>query len=227
MQPPLVTRIWQVPPNGNRNIGATHRNIASNIYSYLLITEIRTVSVFIIQSKWSLHRLSIETRNTGLANLGQSCINQPRYIRVWKQHIRSETLGFLLSKCYFHNEWSNNLYKTLKCMFCGVTQSDWSRNIVIKHQACWHRSAVPFQFHGKFGQCILDRSLLILFDTIRIHIFANNTHISWNHKYLGKITSFGDNMSAWKSQAFAQQAVWGPSELTMTLTLDFQDKILT
>ena len=28
-----------------------------------------------------------------------------------------------------------------------------------------------------------------------------------------------------QSQAFAQQAVWGPNELTMTLTLDFQDKI--
>ena len=59
------------------------------------------------------------------------------------------------------------------------------------------------------------------------HIFTNNTQISWNHKYLGKITSFVDNTSAWKSQAFAQQAVWGPSELTMTLTLDFQDTILT
>ena len=30
-----------------------------------------------------------------------------------------------------------------------------------------------------------------------------------------------------QSQAFAQQAVWGPNELTMTLTLDFQDKFFT
>ena len=30
-----------------------------------------------------------------------------------------------------------------------------------------------------------------------------------------------------QSQAFAQQAVRGPNESTMTLTLDFQDKIFT
>ena len=94
---------------------------------------------------------------------------------------------------------------------------------------------MQLRFHGKLGQCILYQSLCIdqlvsiSFNAIHIHIFTNNTQISWNHKYLGNITSFGDNTSvhgtasiaremsaAWllTVQAFAQEAVWGHNELT-------------
>ena len=72
---------------------------------------------FIIQSKLSLHRLSVETGNTDLTWPGQSCIHKPRYIGVW---ILSETMGFLLSKCYFLLQ-KIKMY-VLRCISIGFKQ---------------------------------------------------------------------------------------------------------
>ena len=47
-------------------------------------------------------------------------------IGVWKQHIQSETLRLLLSKCYFCNEWSTKLVQNIKMLFYGVSPSDLS-----------------------------------------------------------------------------------------------------
>ena len=70
----------------------------------------------------------------------------------------------------------------------------------INIKECWYESAMQLQFHGKLGQCIFVIKVCVsmLVDAINIHIFTNNTQISWNHKYLGKITSFGDNTSVQK-----------------------------
>ena len=75
-------------------------------------------------------------------------------------------------------------------MFCGISSSDLSRNMDIKYRGelAWICDAT--RFHSKLGQCILDRSLCI--DVSWHHsrsYFTNNTQISWNHKYLGKITN--------------------------------------
>ena len=39
-QPPLAAHIWRAPPHGDKNIGATHRDVTSNIlHSYLLTSQ--------------------------------------------------------------------------------------------------------------------------------------------------------------------------------------------
>ena len=78
-----------------------------------------------------------------------------------------------------------NLFKTLRCMFCGVSSSDLSRNIDIKQSRIvgmnLRRNS---SYHGKLGQCFLGRSLCI--DVSWCHsrsYFCKSTQITWNHIY--------------------------------------------
>ena len=84
-----------------------------------------------------------------------------------------EHLTWVLSKFKKKRMW----YIIIKCSFGHISLRNG-----------WHKSAMQLQFHDKLGQCILDQSLCINI----------NTQISWNHIYLGKITSFVDNKSVWK-----------------------------
>ena len=46
-QPPLAARIWRAPPHGNKNIGATYRNVTSNIvHSYLFTLQKSVLFLF-------------------------------------------------------------------------------------------------------------------------------------------------------------------------------------
>ena len=127
----LVALIWRAPLHGDKTIGATHRDVPSNIVHAYLLTHRsnRYCFRFAIQSKWSLHRLSVETGNTDLTWLGQSCIHLPRHntygVKRW---------DFYFQNVIFAMNEAHNLFKTLQCMFCGVSPSDLSRNMDIKHR---------------------------------------------------------------------------------------------
>ena len=56
---------------------------------------------------------------------------------------------------------AHNLFKTLKCMLCGVSPSDLSRNMDMNIEECWHETPTQLRFHSKLGQGIPDQSLCI------------------------------------------------------------------
>ena len=77
---------------------------------------------FIIQSKWSLHRLSVETltwpdpANLAYNNLDISEFGNNTYgVKRW---------DFYFPNVIFAMNEAHDLFKILKCMFCGVSPSD-------------------------------------------------------------------------------------------------------
>ena len=64
-------------------------------------------------------------------------------------------------------------------------------------KSCWVAYDIGLWPYGSHLWCTWYEDFL---NAIHVHIFTDNNQISWNHKYWGRITSFGGNESAVCSQ---------------------------
>ena len=109
--PPLAARIWRGRHMATKTL-EPHTATQPQISYIPICWHRRNRYCFrFIQSKWSLHWLSVETGNIDLTWPNQSCmyINLDRSDFGNNVHGVKRCPGFLLSKCYFrneHDEWS-------------------------------------------------------------------------------------------------------------------------